>query len=103
MEKDGKRQLQEKLKKVYNIGAKLHDPSYINGKSNGHILKKRFIAPSSCFRLSFGRKDAIRLKNVMYGICPNLLKLERKYDKFDKMIKYRQQKYGDKYGKLRGN
>jgi len=51
---------------------------------------------SSCFRLTFGMQDVLKLGNIMYGLGKSKIRLERKYDKFNGLMKYRRQKYGSK-------
>ena len=54
----------------------------------------RNIYSDTCFRLYFGMKNIIKLGQVMYGINQkNMLKLNRKHNKFIDLIKYRRKHF----------
>lgn len=62
---------------------------------NNHNVHGRLFYSGTCFRLSFGMDDTVKLYSVMYyDGHQSRLRLERKYDKFNSLISYRRQKYG---------
>jgi hypothetical protein len=81
--------LQKNLYDIWGINSGLSVDSRLSGKS--------------CYRLSLGIEDIVKLYKIMYfSHKHNSLFLKRKHDKFNELIRYRKQKYGNKYGKRYG-